>query len=227
MAMGDPQAAPASPPPTPVLLLHGVWMRGPTLWPLARRLRRFGYAPELFDYASLWRGPAAAADRLAQRLLAMAPGPVHLVGHSLGGLVALEAASHWAGLPPGRIACLGSPLAGSGAARGLARWRLDGWLGRSRTLLKAGLESLPAGREVGMIAGIKPVGMGRLFAGFQGPHDGTVALGAPRLPGLADHVTVEASHTGLLLDARAAALVAGFLATGRFPDLGQGSDPGR
>ncbi|KAA2285115.1 alpha/beta hydrolase [Arenimonas fontis] len=202
-------------------------MRGLTLWPLARRLRAYGYAPEPFDYASLWRSPAEAADRLAHRLLAMSPGPVHLVGHSLGGLVALETVAGWAGLPHGRIVCLGSPLAGSGAARGMARWRLDGWLGRSRTLLKAGLHALPPGREVGVIAGIRPLGLGKLFAGFDGPHDGTVALWETRLPGLADHVAVHSSHTGLLLDARVAALTAGFLATGRFPDLGQGASPAR
>jgi pimeloyl-ACP methyl ester carboxylesterase len=219
-------ATPGQParPPVPVILLHGVWMRGPTLWPLARRLRRYGYAPRMFDYASLWRGPAEAADRLGQRLLGMGPGPVHLVGHSLGGLVALEAVAGWAGLPPGRIVCLGSPLAGSAAARGMARWGLDRWLGRSRTLLKAGLHTLPAGREIGMIAGVRPLGLGRLFAGFEGPHDGTVALWETRLPGLADHVAIEASHTGLLLDPRVPPLVAGFLAGGRFPDLGQGRD---
>ncbi|MBW8310584.1 MAG: alpha/beta fold hydrolase [Rhizobium sp.] len=200
-----------------VILLHGVWMRGFTLWPLARRLRGFGFRAEVFDYASLVHGPAPSVDRLAARLLALAPEPVHLVGHSLGGLVALETTASYAGLPPGRIVCLGSPLAGSSAARGMARRHLGFWLGRSGTLLKSGLHALPEGREVGMVAGSHAVGLGKWFGDFDGLNDGTVAVWETRLPGLADHRVLPASHSGLLFDARVADLVAGFLRDGRFP----------
>jgi pimeloyl-ACP methyl ester carboxylesterase len=200
-----------------VILLHGVWMRGFTLWPLARRLRGFGYRAEAFDYASLLHGPAPSVDRLAARLLALVPGPVHLVGHSLGGLVALETAASYAGLPPGRIVCLGSPLAGSSAARGMARRHLGFWLGRSGTLLRSGLHALPPGREVAMVAGSHAVGLGQWFGDFDGLNDGTVAVWETRLPGLADHRVLPASHSGLLFDARVADLVAGFLRDGRFP----------
>ncbi|MBY4596567.1 alpha/beta fold hydrolase [bacterium BD-1] len=192
-------------------------MRGFTLWPLARRLRGFGYRAEVFDYASLLHGPAPSVDRLAARLLALSPGPVHLVGHSLGGLVALETAASYAGLPPGRIVCLGSPLAGSSAARGMARRHLGFWLGRSGTLLRSGLHALPPGREVGMVAGSHAVGLGQWFGDFDGLSDGTVAVWETRLPGLADHRVLPASHSGLLFDARVADLVAGFLRDGRFP----------
>ncbi|GAB2490501.1 alpha/beta hydrolase [Arenimonas alkanexedens] len=192
-------------------------MRGLTMLPLARRLRARGFSTEIFDYASLLHGPAPSVDRLAARLLARPGGPVHLVGHSLGGLVALETASSWHGLPPGRIVCLGSPLAGSGAARGMARSHLGGLLGRSARLLKSGLYQLPQDREVGVIAGSRASGMGKLFGRFEGPNDGTVAVWETRLPGLTDHRVLPVSHTGMIFSTAVAALVASFLADGRFP----------
>ena len=45
-----------------VVLLHGVWMRGLTLVPLARRLQAQGFIPHRFDYASL-NGPENASSQ--------------------------------------------------------------------------------------------------------------------------------------------------------------------
>ncbi|WP_227978363.1 esterase/lipase family protein [Arenimonas daejeonensis] len=200
-----------------VVLLHGVWMRGLSLVPLARRLEARGFTTHRFDYASLFQWPGATVDRLAAELRSLAPGPVHLVGHSLGGLMALETLSCHAGLPPGRVVCLGSPLAGSSAARGMAMNHLSPLLGRSATLLKAGLVNVPSGREVGVVAGSRAAGLGRLFGAFDGPSDGTVAVWETRLPGLADHRVLPVSHTGMIFSAPVAELAAGFLRDGRFP----------
>ena len=200
-----------------VVLLHGVWMRGLTLVPLARRLQAQGFVPHRFDYASLLSGPAPSVDRLAALMRSLAPGPVHLVGHSLGGLVALETVASHHGLPPGRVVCLGSPLAGSGAARGLARHHLSALLGRSGTLLRSGLAQLPHGREVGALAGSRAAGLGRLFNDMDAPGDGTVSIWETQMPGLADHRVLPVSHTGLILSRAAAGMAAAFLRQGRFP----------
>ena len=191
-------------------------MRRPALWLLARRLRRRGFAPILFNYPTLWNSPTAAMERLAMRLYGLGTGPVHIVAHSLGGLIAVQACNQFQKLPAGRIVCLGSPLAGSSAARGLADKHL-GWIaGRSGPLLRGGLAALPAGRQVGMIAGVQSLGLGKYFGPLDGPNDGTVAVWETKLPGMAGHVTVPSSHSGLVLSPLVAELAGNFLETGHF-----------
>lgn len=199
-----------------VILIHGLWLRGFTLGPLGRRLRAAGLEPHTVDYASVRHGPERAAERVARRL-ADAGAPVHLVGHSLGGLVALKALSLSGPGQVGRVVCLGTPLAGSAAARGLLRWRLGGaLLGRARPFLEHGVGSVAGHVAVGMVAGTRALGLGRFFGAGPGPSDGTVAVAETRVPGLAGHVEVHTSHTGLLFSADAARHVAAFLQTGRF-----------
>ncbi|WP_425504834.1 lipase family alpha/beta hydrolase [Pseudoxanthomonas helianthi] len=202
-------------PMTRVLLVHGIWNAKTWLTPLAARLRAEGFAPQVFGYASVSGGPEQAVPRLIERLRAQ---PVEaMVGHSLGGLVALEALRQAPELPVRRVVCLGSPLLGSGTARELAAhvWgpRL---LGRSADLLTHGLERWDGAAEVGMVAGNVPKGLGRLVRHFSEPSDGTVALAETRLPGLTDHCEVACSHTGLAFSAAAAAQAAHFLREGRF-----------
>lgn len=131
--------------------------------------------------------------------------------------MALETLCKHPSLPVERVVCLGSPLRGSGAAKGLHRYPLVArCAGRSDSILCRGLASLPTGPEVGMLAGRSPMGLGAFFGGLHGEHDGTVGVEETRIPGLADHQVVDASHTGMLLDADVASQVDHFLRTGRF-----------
>jgi pimeloyl-ACP methyl ester carboxylesterase len=200
----------------PVLLIHGLLMRRPGLLPIAWRLKQRGFAPVLFSYATLWQSPDFAMDQLAERLAAFGGGPVHLLAHSLGGLIAAEALNRHPDVPAGRLVCLGSPIAGSAAARGLAERRLAWISGSSGEFLRSGLTQLPPGREIGMIAGARSMGLGKFFGGLEGDNDGTVAVAETRLPGLTEHVVVGASHSGLVVSAQAAELAANFLETGHF-----------
>jgi pimeloyl-ACP methyl ester carboxylesterase len=201
--------------PETVLVLHGLMMRSPAMWPLAHRLRQRGFVPRTFDYGTLFGSPARAMERLAMVLYGLSPGPVHVVAHSLGALVALECMNQYQRLPPGRVVCLGAPIAGSSSARHLQQRGLGLLSGRSGPLLRGGLQVLPP-REVGMIAGARSMGLGRVLGRFDGLNDGTVAVWETRLPGLREHVVVPLGHSGLLWDARVAELSAQFLATGYF-----------
>ena len=203
-----------------VILLHGLWMRGFALAMLHRRLIEADFRVHRFDYMSVAATQQSILDRLRARMteLAAEADAVHLVGHSLGGLLALRACLDANELPPGRIVCLGSPLKGSAAARGFAGWGRGSevLLGHNHELLQQGLARWDGPREVGMIAGRMPLGLGAVLGHFEGEHDGTVAVEETRLPGLADHCVVEANHTGLLFSPEVARQTAQFLRHGHF-----------
>lgn len=197
-----------------VILLHGLWMRPASMALLARRLRGHGLEAELLGYRSVHGGPERAVAEVAKRVRA---GDCDLVGHSLGGLIALTALEHEPDLPVRRVVCLGSPLCGSAAAEGLARLPVIGaTLGRSRELLRAGCKPWRGPAEVGMVAGSQPLGLGQVLGRFKGEHDGTVAVAETRLEGLADHIVLRTSHTGLAFSAQVARQTAAFLHDGRF-----------
>jgi len=200
-----------------VILLHGVWMRGLTLFSLARRLRVAGFGVDVFDYASVFGDVEATCERLRTRMRALDADRVHLVGHSLGGIVALEATRRMKDLPRGHIVCLGPPLKGSSVARvvnGVPGGRLV--LGANRDALVDGIARWDGSRPVGVVAGKLPFGLGISIGALTAPHDGTVAVEETRLGGLADHCTVPATHTGLLFSSAVAELTIGFLRNGRF-----------
>ena len=199
-----------------VLLVHGLWMPPLAMRRLASCLAAHGFETGVLGYRSILGSTAAAVDAVRDRLRG---GPAsHVVGHSLGGLMVLEALRAEPSLPVARVVCLGTPLCGSAVARSVSRHALAAlYLGRSAALLRSGCAVLPAGVEVGMVAGSRPRGLGALVARFEGAHDGTVGLEETRLPGLADHVLIDASHSGLLFSHEAVRQVAGFLEAGRFP----------
>jgi pimeloyl-ACP methyl ester carboxylesterase len=204
-----------------VILLHGLWMRGFTLAALRRRLEKAGYAVALFDYASVLHEPDSSIEELVAftRDIAAAnkKAQIHLVGHSLGGLMALRAIERMPDLAPGCVVCLGSPLRGSAVARSIAQLPGGGFLiGKSLDVLLQGLDHWAGQRPVGAIAGRLPLGLGLVFSALQSPHDGTVSVKETQLPGLTDHCLVPASHTGLLFSDEAAAQTIAFLRHRRF-----------
>jgi pimeloyl-ACP methyl ester carboxylesterase len=202
----------------PVLLLHGLWLRGVAMGHFAHALKTAGFDAHTFDYASVHGGVDTTLDRLRERIHALG-GDVHLVGHSLGGVLAVAAAQREAQIAGGRIVCLGSPLLGSTTARSLRHLPGGGMLlGGSAGLLQQGLQRWDGPQQVGVIAGRLPFGLGMLLGGLRGQHDGTVAVAETRLPGIADHRVIAAAHTGLPFSDEAARLTIAFLRNGRFGD---------
>ena len=202
--------------PPRVVLLHGLWMPALSLYPLARRLERAGFAPESHAWFPRREGLAGAADRLLEQLGPVPPGL--FVGHSLGGRLALALATRLAPRPV-RVVALGTPFSGSLAARRLAtdapgRWLLgvaggevvDPWPGTP----------LP-GIALGILAGTRHVGLGRWVTRVDGPGDGTVRLDETRLDGATARLALQVAHFEMLFSAAVASAAAAFLHEGKFP----------
>jgi pimeloyl-ACP methyl ester carboxylesterase len=201
-----------------VILVHGLWMKGLELLPLAWSLKRAGYEVRFFRYHT--RHPLApAAGRLAESLRGMATAPVHLVGHSLGGILLCHLAAQ-GGLPVnGRVLMLGTPLEPSHAAQAFGRRRIGRWMLGPHTLgaLLGDRPSWPSDRPLGLIAGSRGIGLGTLVApGLPRPHDGTVYVRETLTPEVTQHLVVPHSHFGMLWARDVHGQALHYLRTGEF-----------
>jgi pimeloyl-ACP methyl ester carboxylesterase len=209
---------------TVIVYVHGLWQSGREAVWLRRRLAQ-GLAGDAraFSYPSVAADAGTNARALAEYLTAISADTLHLVGHSLGGLVILKLFAEnvriEARLPPGRIVLLGPPLRGSLTARNLARLPFGKKImGRSieEEVLRARLRRWDGPRDLGVIAGDLGFGLGRLVGRLGGPSDGTVLVEETQIEGAADRVVLRVSHTGMLFSADVAAAAGAFLSQGRF-----------
>lgn len=205
-----------------VVLIHGIWMTSLELLLLGRRLQECGYECRYFRYPSLRRTPQQNAARLRDYLQSIQADQVHLVAHSLGGIVLAHLFEQGAPPQPGRVVMLGTPLQGSVVARHLAKSRFTRWqLGRSiHNGLLGDAPQWHGVHESAMIAGSRPRGIGLLLAPGKlvRPHDGTVAVSETRSAGLAHHLTLPHTHLSMLFARDVAIQVCAFLQQGWFND---------
>lgn len=201
-----------------VVLVHGLWMHGFMMKLMQRRIARCGYTVHAFSYASVRCDLSQNAGRLARFIEALDADRVHIVAHSLGGVVAAAAAVQVRSRV-GRLVFLGTPFAASysgarlrrsGAGRVLLGRCMAEWLDRPPRIDAATL-------RVGVIAGSGALGMGRLIApGLPKPHDGVVSVAETRVTGMCDHIVLDVSHTAMLFSPPVAREVCAFLSRGRF-----------
>lgn len=204
---------------TDVILLHGLWMPGIVMSPLAAQLGERGFRAHRFDYAGRQRPLELHAERLARFAHAVGHGaPVHFVGHSLGGLVVLASLTGPHAAATAGVVLLGTPVRGCLAGRRLARLPGGRWmLGESEPLWREGRLAHWDGRApLGVIAGSLPFGLGRALGSLPGINDGVVRLEETQIEGMTERIVLPVSHAAMLVSARLAAQVAHFLAHGAF-----------
>jgi pimeloyl-ACP methyl ester carboxylesterase len=187
---------------------------------LERRLRRQGFAVHIFSYPSVRADLSANAIRLARFLETLDADTVHLVGHSLGGILIRALFQDYPRQKPGRIVTLGAPHGGSRVAQHLNRhgfWRRA--VGKGVAQLLAGVPphwTSPA-REIGVICGTRSFGLGRwLYRGLPRPNDGLLTVKESAFPGAREHLALPVSHTGMLFSRTVARQIAAFLNAGCF-----------
>jgi pimeloyl-ACP methyl ester carboxylesterase len=207
-----------------VVCLHGLYLHGAGMYMVKRRFEtEYGMRALLFSYPSVRGTLDDNAAALAEFIQKESPDGIHIVGHSLGGVVSLRMLANYPDAPPGRLVCLGSPLTGSRAAEFLTRqeWT-EPFIGRSlsKGVLEAPASSWAAGvcetREVGVIAGNVAIGVAQFVADFDEDNDGTVAVSETRLPGARDHLIMPVSHNAMMLSSRVVDQAAAFLKRGEF-----------
>ncbi len=206
-----------------VVCLHGYAWPGPATYLIKRRLEsEHGWRALMFSYPSLTRSIDENAASLAEFLDSHGLESAHLLGHSLGGVVALRMLATLPVDLRGRVVCLGSPLTGSRSAKVVNTLDFADLFSSS---LKAGIIDASAnewGRsvcethDVGVIAGTVGRGLGRFVARIKEANDGTIAVSETRLEGATDHLVMDVSHNRLLTSPAVIDQAAAFLASGRF-----------
>lgn len=206
---------------TAAVFVHGLFLNGAEFTLLRRRLAsQHGFATHRFSYPTVRGSMADAISRLTGFVDRIDADQVHFIGHSLGGIVLSRYFQLANPARPGRVVLLGSPVVGSSSAKAVARhpWlrRVIGPLVNAELVDECEPRAWQCGRDLGLIAGTRPMGLGRLFSGVREDSDGTVAVSETKLPGHAAHLALPVSHMGMLASERVAREVGRFLVEGRF-----------
>ncbi len=208
-----------------VVLLHGLGRSETSMLILENALAGAGFEVHNIGYPSQEESPDALVVRITAAIddcCADNGRTLHLVGHSLGGLLirAYLASHHPANL--GRVVLIGTPNHGSELAdldAGLPATLLE-MAGPTAGMLGTGPDDFPASLPppdypVGVIAGTRDAVVTNQWLPL--PNDSMVSTASTRLDGMTDFVTFPVTHWGLRNDGDVARAAITFLKEGSFP----------
>lgn len=202
-----------------VVLIHGLGRTRASMVPLSVRLQRAGFETAMVRYDSRRMTLNEATEAVAEQVSKIAKscsGPLHVVGHSLGGLIALRLKRERPDLRIRRVVQCGSPNLGSSVAETLKSNSLAQWFfGPILSELSEDLTlSDHRDPDIAAIAGTEfPKGIAKVF-GVTEPNDGLVTARSAwgRDAGL--RLSAPTFHTGLPLSKCVADATIEFLKTG-------------
>ncbi len=203
---------------TAVVLIHGLGRSSRSFAAMAAELRRQGYTVVPLDYSSTRQSVQDVAECLHQVLESLdGIQRVHLVAHSLGGLVVRAYFRHHRDPRLGRVVLLGVPNQGAELARRLSdntAYRL--LFGPSGHQLAHEAAKLPVPPvPFGVIAGGRGDDKG-YNPWIPGDDDGLVGVASTHLKGEVDFLLVRCMHGKLKRHPQVIEAVVRFLHSGRF-----------
>ncbi len=232
-AVADDETSPAAQVQTEcVILLHGLTRSPASMRKLETVLTAKGYMVVNQGYDSR----AAAIEDLAGPTLdealskcAAKDRTVHVVAHSLGGILVRQYLAEKSISGLGRVVMLGPPNQGSEITDKIADLPGYSWLnGPAGNQLGTGEGSVPvnlgpADFDVGVIAGDRSI---NLFLSGLIPEadDGKVSVERTKLEGMNDHITLPVSHPFLMRNENAISQILHYLKHGRFDRKDSKSD---
>lgn len=206
-----------------VVLLHGLTRSAKSMEKLEYALRQDGYRVHNIDYPSCEQsiGELATFARGEIDRLTEGAGSIHLVTHSMGGILARQMASDRAFPNLGRVVMLSPPNHGSEVVDWLGDWKLFQWInGPAGSELGTDENSTPnklgpATFELGIVTGDRTVNL-ILSTMIPGKNDGKVSVESAKLDGMKAFRVIHATHSFIMGNRQAIDLTRRFLARGQF-----------
>ena len=193
--------------------------------PMQEALQAVGYRVQNLGYPSRSASIRELSEQVFGEALTAARSNgatrLHLVTHSLGGILARSYLAHHAVPELGHVVMLGPPNRGSEIVDRLGAWKLFQWIngpagGELGTTPASTPNQLgPACFSLGVIAGSRSINWINSLL-IPGVDDGKVSVERTRLPGMADHIVVPAAHPFLMRNRTAIRQTLYFLEHGRF-----------
>ena len=210
-----------------VILLHGLARSAGSMEKMADRLTQAGYLVANIDYPSREDNVETLATFAFDQGLAQCKSKagdsarVHVVTHSMGGILVRQYLRNHPAAISGRVVMLAPPNKGSEVVDKFRNLPGFEWLnGPAGRQLGTGSESVPrslgaADFDVGIIAGTRSINL-LLSQQLPNPDDGKVSVESARLEGMCDFMTVAVSHPFIMRNNKVIGEVSHYLANGSF-----------
>ncbi|GJE54172.1 MULTISPECIES: esterase/lipase family protein [Methylobacterium] len=213
--------------PEGVVLLHGTVRRAASMGRIEQAFRAAGYATLNLDYPARQASLGVIAGMLSPEIETFTTriSRLHVVTHSMGGLVARALITRHRPRNLGRVVMLAPPNGGSEVADALHRLRpYRRFFGPSGAQLvtrrSEGLARLlgTVDYPLGIIAADRSLyPLESLFL-LPGPNDGRVTVARTRVPGMSGHITLHTTHPMMMWNRRVIREALHFVREGRFGD---------